>query len=60
MANLSKEFLSRQLHEFEMHLENIGMARKTTIPQRMRGATEFARFLLNDPHAFNERTKGTI
>ncbi len=60
MTNPSRELISRKLDEFEKHLKKIGMAKNTTIPQRMRGATEFARFLVNDPHAFNERTKGTI
>lgn len=59
MDILSRDFISRQLDEFEVHLETIGMA-KNTITERMKGAREFSRFLVNDPHAFNERTKGTI
>ena len=42
-----EQFISEQLKEFERHLtENISGARH----QRMRGAREFAVFLLGRPH----------
>jgi hypothetical protein len=31
-----------------------------TIRQRMRGATEYARFLTDRPHRYRERTAGSI
>ncbi|MCA9466878.1 MAG: hypothetical protein KC643_15745 [Nitrospira sp.] len=59
MASLFREFISNCLNGFEGHLRNLGMS-DSTIVERMKGAREFARFLVGDPHAFNERTKGTI
>ncbi|MEE8126527.1 MAG: hypothetical protein V3T42_11980 [Nitrospirales bacterium] len=59
MDNLSRDLINRNLDEFKIHLETMGMA-ETTITERMKGAREFAKFLVNDPLVFNERTKGTI
>ena len=51
-------FLSRNLKEFESHLKQAGLT--GSIEQRMKGAREFAVFLLGRPHQKGERTKGTI
>lgn len=59
MGNLYRNFISNCLNGFEGHLRGLGMSENTII-ERMKGAREFARFLVGDPHAFNERTKGTI
>jgi len=53
------KFISKCLLDFQKHLEK-NKTKEGTIEQRMRGAREFARFLVGEPHAFNERTKGTI
>ena len=57
--NPFEKFISDSLADFEVHLRGIGME-DSTIGQRMRGATEFAKFLIGEPHDFNEQTKGTI
>lgn len=59
MNNLFREFISNCLNGFEAHLRVLGMS-ESTITERMKGAREFARFIVDDPHAFKERTKGTI
>ena len=53
-----ERFLSEALKKFEQHLkkERIEAARE----QRLRGATDFAVFLIGRPHHKGERTKGTI
>ena len=53
------KFISKSLVEFKKHLEKNNM-KEGSIEQRMRGATEFAKFLVGEPHSYNERTKGTI
>ena len=52
-----RKFLRKSLTDFEKHLES-NKTKEEVIEQRMRGATEFAFFLVGEPHAFNERTKG--
>ena len=59
MSNLFRDFISNCLRGFEEHLLGLGMS-DNTITERMKGAREFARFLVGDPHDFNEQTKGTI
>jgi len=54
-----KNFISKSLVDFQKHLEK-NETKEGTIEQRMRGTREFARFLVGEPHAINERTKGTI
>ena len=56
---LFEEFISQALGKFEQHLRKEKM-KEGSIQQRMRGATEFARFLTDRPHRRGERTKGTI
>jgi len=48
-------FIGQALKDFESRLANEGMA-KTTIGQRIRGAREFARYLIGDAHRYGERT----
>ena len=57
--SLFEEFISHALRKFEQHLRDEHMT-QNTITQRMRGATEFARFLTDRPHRYRERTAGTI
>ncbi|MSQ77903.1 MAG: hypothetical protein EXR97_05580 [Nitrospiraceae bacterium] len=57
--SIFEEFISQTLRKFEQHLRNEQMT-QNTITQRMRGATEFARFLTDRPHRYRERTAGTI
>jgi hypothetical protein len=57
--SLFEEFISHALRKFEQHLRDERMT-QNTIAQRMRGATEFARFLTDRPHRYRERTAGTI
>lgn len=52
-------FVSKSLKDFQNHLKSLGM-KEDTIKQRMRGATEFAKYLVGEPHKYNEQTKGTI
>ena len=54
-----EEFLEGNLKEFEKHLKTEQL-KDGPIDHRVRGAREFARFLLGRPHRKNERTKGTI
>jgi len=56
---LFEEFISQTLRKFEQHLRNEKMT-EGTIGQRMRGATEFARFITDRPHRYRERTAGSI
>jgi len=56
---LFEEFISQALGQFEQHLRKEKM-KEGSIQQRMRGATEFARYLTDRPHRRGERTKGTI
>ncbi|MBM4121541.1 MAG: hypothetical protein FJ249_02980 [Nitrospira sp.] len=56
---LFEEFISQTLRKFEQHLRNEKMT-EGTIRQRMRGATEFARFITDRPHRYRERTAGSI
>lgn len=54
-----RDFISQALKDFEKHLKAQKMS-DTTIRERMKGAREFARFLVNEPHLYGERTKDTI
>lgn len=54
-----ERFLQASLKEFEQHLRGEGL-KEGPIDHRMRGAREFARFLLGRPHTKGEQTKGTI
>jgi hypothetical protein len=56
---LFEEFISQTLKKFEQHLRNEKMT-EGTIRQRMRRATEYARFLTDRPHRYRERTAGSI
>ena len=51
------EQLKDALQRFERHLESIRM-KPAPRKLRMRGATQFARFLLGRPPEFREVTKG--
>ncbi len=53
-----ERFLDEALKEFELHLRSEGI--KGSREQRMRGAREFAVFLLGRPHRKGEVTKGKI
>jgi hypothetical protein len=59
MKPLCERFLDEALKEFETHLRNEGI-QEATREQRMRGAREFAVFLLGRPHRKGEVTKGKI
>ena len=59
MKSPFEEFLAEALKKFENHLKSEGLV-KEAIDHRMRGAREFAVFLLGRPHRKGERTKGTI
>ncbi len=52
-------FLREALKGFEKHLKSQGL-KENPIDHRMRGAREFARFLIGRPHQKWEQTKGTI
>ncbi len=54
-----RDFVSQSLKDFEEHLKNQKLA-DSTILERMKGAREFARFLVDEPHMYGERTKDTI
>ena len=51
-------FIAESLKGFKQHLEDEDI--KGASEQRMRGATEFALYLLGRPHKKGQRTKGTI
>jgi len=53
-----ERFLDETLKEFELHLKSEGI--QGAREQRMRGAREFAVFLLGRPHRKGEVTKGKI
>ena len=59
-----EDFLSKALKDFEAHLRGQSdpkqQRREPTIGHRMRGATQFASFLLGKPPQKSERIKGTI
>ena len=59
VPNPFRQFIHNSLDDFQKHLKQIGME-DSTIGQRMRGATEFARYLVGEPHDYNEQTKDTI
>ena len=50
------KFVADALKDFEQHLRTIGI--NGARDQRMRGAREFARFLVGRPHQKGEVTKG--
>ena len=52
-------FFTENLEKFEAHLMSIKQTKKTR-EERMKGARQFAVFLLGRPASYNERTKGTI
>lgn len=56
---ISKQFISQALKDFEKHLKKQKM-KESTVGSRMRGAREFARFVVGEPHLYGERTKDTI
>ncbi len=51
-----ERFIEESLKEFETHLQNIGMGGATE--SRLRGARQFARFLVGRPADKDEVTKG--
>jgi hypothetical protein len=59
-----EDFLSKALKDFEAHLRSKSdpkqRRRESTIGHRLRGATQFAAFLLGKPPQKTERIKGTI
>src|SRR6266545_4856268 len=57
--SLFDEFMGQALEKFELHLKNEGI-KQNPLEQRMRGAREFAVFLLGRGHRKGERTKGRI
>jgi hypothetical protein len=57
--SLFEEFMGQALEKFEQHLSD-ELIKKEPMEQRMRGAREFAVFLLGRPHRKGERTKGRI
>ena len=58
--NLFRDFISQTLVDFESYLRHQLKMSGNTITERMKGAREFARFLVGDPHEFKEQTKGSI
>ena len=54
-----EKFLEAALKDFEGHLRREGL-KEGPIDHRMRGAREFALFLLGRPHRKYEVTKGRI
>lgn len=57
-----EQFMEQALKDFEQHLKNQGLKSGPNGPveQRVRGAREFALFLLGRPHQKREVTKGRI
>jgi len=53
------EFIEERLKGFEEHLQSERL-RPSSIEQRMRGAREFATYLIGRPHRFRQQTKGKI
>jgi hypothetical protein len=54
-----RNFISAALKDFKKHLQ-VQKMKDSTITERMKGATEFAKFLVGEPHQYGERTKDTI
>lgn len=54
-----RDFISQALKDFETHLKQQKMT-DNTITDRMKGAREFARFVVGEAHLYGERTKDTI
>lgn len=54
-----EKFLADALEGFERHLEREKFALSAR-NHRMRGAEQFARFLLGEPPQKHERSKGTV
>ncbi|MCY3728727.1 MAG: hypothetical protein OXF97_07010 [Nitrospira sp.] len=52
-------FFTENLDKFEAHLVSIKQKDKTRV-ERMKGARQFAWFLLGKPASYGEHTKGTI
>jgi len=52
--NLFRDFISQTLVDFESYLRHQLKMSGNTITERMKGAREFARFLVGDPHEFKE------
>ena len=48
-----EQFIKHSLKDFEVHLGMEGMTEKT-ITERMKGAREFALFLVGRPHRYGE------
>ena len=57
--SLFEDFMGQALEKFELHLRDEKI-KEEPLQQRMRGAREFAVFLLGRPHRKGERTKGRI
>ena len=53
------EFIEARLKGFEEHLQSERL-KPSSIDQRMRGAREFATYLIGRPHRFRQQTKGKI
>ena len=53
------EFLEHSLRGFEQHLQSERM-KPASIEQQMRGAREFATYLIGRPHRYRQRTKGKL
>ncbi|HEY3198332.1 MAG TPA: hypothetical protein VGJ57_09980 [Nitrospirales bacterium] len=53
------QFIEERPKGFEEHLESERL-RPSSIEQRMRGAREFATYLIGRPHRFRQQTKGKI
>jgi hypothetical protein len=54
-----EEFLEQSLKGFEEHLHGERM-KPSSIEQQMRGAREFAIYLIGRPHRYRQKTKGRI
>lgn len=57
---IKEEEIKEALRNFEQHLRDEGMKEATTIKDRMRGAREFASFLIGKPHHYGERMKDKL
>ena len=53
------EFIEARLKGFEERLQSECL-KPSSIDQRMRGAREFATYLIGRPHRFRQQTKGKI
>lgn len=54
-----EEFLEERLKGFEQHLQSERM-KPSSMEQQMRGAREFATYLVGRPHRYRQKTKGKI